>query len=77
MFDLQKSTGFNFFATSRFIPDITKRFEADSTLEIRASDQDVQRYLNGRMLRLPLFVQRNPEIQKVIEAEIVEVVDGM
>ncbi|KAK6514668.1 hypothetical protein TWF281_004865 [Arthrobotrys megalospora] len=41
VFSLQTKCGVNFIATSRFIPEITKEFEAFPLLEIRASDVDI------------------------------------
>ncbi|KAK2762720.1 hypothetical protein FQN54_000894 [Arachnomyces sp. PD_36] len=78
IFDLQASTGANVFATSRFIPDIVKEFEGrSSSLEIRASNEDAARYLEGRMWQLPSFVARNSDFQKEIKTEIIRAVDGM
>jgi len=77
--DLQamSGTGLNLFATSRFIPEIMKRFENDPLIEIRASEDDVRSYLRGHISRLPIFVQRDTIIQEAIETKIVKVVDGM
>jgi hypothetical protein len=77
IFILQAKTGANLFATSRFIPEITKEFEGSVSLEIRASNQDVQRYLDGHMLRLPSFVLHRLDLQEEIKTKIVEAVDGM
>ncbi|KAJ3532880.1 hypothetical protein NM208_g8239 [Fusarium decemcellulare] len=46
LFRLQELNGANIFATSRFIPDTTNQFEGSSILEIRASKDDVRKYLN-------------------------------
>ncbi|KAF2183576.1 hypothetical protein K469DRAFT_690028 [Zopfia rhizophila CBS 207.26] len=46
IFNIQARTGASIFATSRFIPDIGKEFEGCQSLEIRANDEDVQRYLD-------------------------------
>jgi Cdc6-like AAA superfamily ATPase len=75
--NLQMKCGVNFFTTSRIIPDITERFKGDLILEIRASNQDVQRYLKGHINELPRFVQRNPDLQQEISSEIVKAIDGM
>lgn len=78
LFDLQASTQTSFLATSRFIPEIMKEFEGRSTrLEIRASDDDLQRYLDGHMWRLPAFISRSPYLEKEIKTAIVNAVDGM
>jgi hypothetical protein len=59
---IQAKFGANVFVTSRFIPEITKKFEGSISLEIRTSEEDVQRYLNSHMFRLPGFISRNPEL---------------
>ena len=46
-------------------------------LEIRASDYDLHKYLNGHMLKLPSFVSRSAELQKEVKSTIINAVDGM
>jgi Cdc6-like AAA superfamily ATPase len=75
--NLQTKTSANFFATSRFIPEIMNMFEGGISLEIRASDEDVMRYLDGHMLRLPSCVPRGLALQEEIKTEIIKAVDGM
>jgi Cdc6-like AAA superfamily ATPase len=77
IFNLQAKTGASFFATSRFIPEIAKEFEGNISLEIRASDDDVQRYLDAKMSQLRPFASRNSTLQEEIKSEIVKAVDGM
>ncbi len=79
IFDLQATTGANIFATSRFIPEITERFNGRGgiQLEIRASDQDVQRYIDGHISQLPDFVLESSDLQNKIKTEITKAVDGM
>jgi hypothetical protein len=77
IFTLQAKTGANLFATSRHISNIEKEFEGSTLLEICASEEDVRRYLDGHVLRLPGFVTRSPELQEEIKAAIVKAVDGM
>ncbi|TVY33521.1 Ankyrin [Lachnellula occidentalis] len=77
VFDLKVDTGLSLFATSRFIPEIISRFEHSHILEIRASDHDVQKYLDGHMSRLPACVRQNHEVQEAIVAKIVTAVKGM
>lgn len=77
-FKLQTERRGNIFATSRFIPDITKDYTAKSTvIEIRATNEDVERYLDGRMSQLPSFVKGYLELQDEIKTEIVKVVSGI
>jgi hypothetical protein len=53
------------------------KFNECMQLEIRASDEDVQRYLDGQMLQLPSCVLRSPELQDEIKADIIKAVNGM
>ena len=77
MFSLQAKCQASIFATSRFIPEIDEKFKESIRLEIRASKQDVQRYLDGHMLQLPGCVLRNSKLQDEIKAEIINAVNGM
>ena len=77
LFSLQARTGANLFATSRFIPEITDMFESSALLEIRASDQDVRRYLDSHISRLPKCVLNSSDLQEKIKAMIIKAVDGM
>jgi Cdc6-like AAA superfamily ATPase len=77
IFNLQAKTGASLFATSRYIPEIMKEFEGSVSLEIRASDEDVRRYLDGHMLELPSLVVRSHDLQENIKTEIIKAVDGM
>jgi hypothetical protein len=67
----------NIFATSRFIPEIVDQFKGGISLELRASNEDVQRYVKGHMEQLPYFVQHNEELQKEIKTGISDAVDGV
>jgi ankyrin repeat protein len=67
----------NIFATSRFIPDIIDHFKPSIPLEVRASQKDVARYLEGHMGQLPSIVHQNQELQEEIIKGISEAVDGM
>ena len=77
LFNLQATCKANLFATSRPISSIEKEFEGNSKLEICASEEDVRRYLEGHMFRLPGFVARSLELQEEIKTDIVNAVDGM
>ena len=77
IFRLQTNCTVNLFATSRLIPEIKENFKGRMSLEIRANEEDVRRYLGGHMFQLPGFVIRSPELQEEIKAEIVQSVDGM
>jgi hypothetical protein len=78
VFNIQAKTGVNVFATSRFIPEIMKKFKGSASIEIRASGEDVRRYLDGHMMQLlPSFVVHNRALQEEIKTEITKAVDGM
>jgi hypothetical protein len=77
IFALQVKCGTNIFATSRFLPEITTRFSQSTTVEIRANDEDVKRYLEGHMRQLPAFVESNQQLQEEIKTKISDAVDGM
>lgn len=77
MFQLQSHSRINLFATSRPIPEITEWFTGSVWLEIRASEQDVQRYIDGHLSILPGFIRRNIDLQKEISTAILQSVQGM
>ncbi|KAI9763767.1 MAG: hypothetical protein M1840_009092 [Geoglossum simile] len=77
IFNLQVKCGASIFATSRFVPEITEKFNGSILLEIRASNEDVRKYLKGHMSQLPSFVSRNVDLQEEIMTEIVQAIDRM
>lgn len=77
IFNIQASTGANFFATARFIPDIIREFKTIVILDIRANDEDIRMYLDGKLSKLRSFVSRNLRLQGIIKAKIVQAADGM
>ena len=77
IFNLQAKTGVNVFATSRFIQDIENQFNGSIKLEIRASDADVQKYLDGKLQNSQSWVLKNPYLQAEIKSRIAKAADGM
>ncbi|KAB5536197.1 hypothetical protein GE09DRAFT_343208 [Coniochaeta sp. 2T2.1] len=77
LFALQAEGKVNIFATSRFIPDIVKEFSGAESLEIRATDKDIENYLEGRMPELESFPDWSKKLQDEIKKTIMEAVDGM
>lgn len=80
--DLQSACGpkvnINIFATSRpGISDIEKNFEGHPSLEILASRQDIERYLQGHMGELSRVVDRGQGLRQKIITTILDAVDGM
>ena len=77
VFSLQHQTQLNLFATSRFVEEITLQFEGCTLKEIRAQDDDVLRYVNERIPRLPSQVSKDLYVQNTIRRDIVNAADGM
>ncbi|KAL9080321.1 MAG: hypothetical protein Q9157_000908 [Trypethelium eluteriae] len=75
--DLQAETDLRLMITSRIIPDISNDFELVLTLEIRARDEDVKRFIAGQVYRLPRCIRRDAALQKMVQEEITEAVNGM
>ncbi|RKK23692.1 hypothetical protein BFJ66_g17403 [Fusarium oxysporum f. sp. cepae] len=67
----------NIFATSRFIPNIMESLKDSITLEIRARDEDVRRYVHNNISRLPASIRRSSELQTEVTRVIVDSVGGM
>jgi hypothetical protein len=72
--ELQAKMAVNLMVTSR---KIEQEFQSAQQLEIRASDEDVKKYLGGQMGRLAGCVTRDVSLQNDITSEIVSTVDGM
>ncbi|KAF3216760.1 hypothetical protein TWF106_008161 [Orbilia oligospora] len=77
LLDLQRESGANILVTSRPIPEITGEFKKSRKLKIRAHDEDINKYLNGRMRELPRFVAKNSDLKERIIKSISGSVDGM
>ena len=75
--ELQAVWDIRVMATSRFIRDIQDTFKDALNLEVRASDEDVERFVAGQIYKLPRCIQRDASLQKMVQAKIVEAVDGM
>ena len=75
VFSFQNQAQVNIFATSRF--DTKIQFNEGKYIEIRASKEDVERYLKSQMHHLPTCVMKNPTLQREIATEITKAFDGM
>ena len=75
--DLQARGDVRLMATSRFIPEVVEEFRGALKLELRASNDDVRRFVAGQTYRLPRCIQRDLALQNLIQEKIVEAVDGM
>lgn len=63
--------------TARPISEIAHPFKTAMTQEIRASEDDIQAYIDGYMSPLGKFVAERPQLQGEISRAILEAVDGM
>jgi Cdc6-like AAA superfamily ATPase len=81
VFSLQDQAQINLFATSRFVSEITSRFEGCILKEIRAQDDDILRYINERIPQLLRSqILKHPQAQdtiNTIRSNVVKAVDGM
>jgi NACHT domain len=75
--NLQAKVDLRLLFTSRFIPEITLKFQSNPVLEIRASEDDVGRFVAGQISRLPKCIQRDEELRNTAQTKIVQAVDGM
>ncbi|KAF5487702.1 Vegetative incompatibility protein HET-E-1 [Colletotrichum siamense] len=74
---LNKTANVNCFVTSRRIPEIETHFEDAMSIEIQAMDDDVMRFLDGHMSKLPSAVRKSKELQDEVKNGIVRAVQGM
>ncbi|KAI8633129.1 hypothetical protein F5Y19DRAFT_290242 [Xylariaceae sp. FL1651] len=77
LFTFRERTGVSIFATSRMIPEIMVRFQGSLSVEIRATKDDIRRYLYGHIKQLPSFVTNQRDLQDEIVEGITKAVDGM
>ena len=77
IFALREKSEANVFATSRDIPAVTQKFSKCPFLEIRASEQDIRRYIDGYLPRLPSFARGDMDLQEEMKSKIINAVDGM
>jgi Cdc6-like AAA superfamily ATPase len=75
--NLQTQSNIKLMATSRLIPEIEKEFETDIRLEVQAIGEDIERYLDKQMSRLPSFVSKIPSLPQRIKTDIIKAADGM
>ena len=79
MRDLQAGANVRLLATSQVIPELTQYFQSYPWLEVRASEDDVRRFVTG-ITRLPSCIQRNEKPKKLeneVQNKIVVAVDSM
>lgn len=70
--------GTSLFATSRFATEIEKEFESHTSIEIRASDEDIQRYLDEQIPQLlGRRIFKYPDLEDTIRRDVLKAVDRM
>ncbi|KAI3545393.1 hypothetical protein CSPX01_05037, partial [Colletotrichum filicis] len=76
---LQQRCQINLFATTRDIPEIlqSEKLRNSILVEIRASEEDVLRYVSGRITHMQSFVRSNLDLQNEIKAIIARKVNGI
>jgi hypothetical protein len=79
MFGLQRSshTNTSLLITSRFVPEDIEKGRDHIQIEIRARNEDIEKFIKGYVPRLPSCVSKRPDLQDAIRVAIVEAVDGM
>ncbi|KAI0456007.1 hypothetical protein F5B21DRAFT_168072 [Xylaria acuta] len=76
IFGLQAKTGVNILVTSRSKPEIVSQFKGMASIEIRAPDDDIRRYLRSRISKLRDFFVNRPDLQHAITTSITKAVNG-
>ena len=74
---LQDAHHLNLMTTSRYIPSLAQECYQPLCMDIRASSEDIRRYVQGHIPDLANCVKKNPELQKIVADSIVNVVEGM
>lgn len=75
--DLCHEVEANLFATSRMIPDIIEKFNGSISFQVRATSEDIQKYVGGCMRILPSFVENNFGLQDKIKITMSNLANGM
>jgi ribosomal protein S8 len=74
---VQRKTGLNIFVTTRPIYRAENLFASSMVLEIRANDDDVEKYVHSRLSDLPKYVKEDAGLQNMVKSAIVKHVQGM
>jgi Cdc6-like AAA superfamily ATPase len=77
LLDLQKDDDVRIMITSRYLPEIQDTFNNALRVEIRARNEDIEQFVAGQMYRFPKCVRVNPSLQKAVQENISDAVDGM
>jgi hypothetical protein len=78
---LQANEDLRLMVTSRSVPDIEAEFEAAIRLEVRATEDDVERFVRGQISRFPRCLRHKDEhkgdLQDLVIQSVAKAVDGM
>ncbi len=74
---LQDLHPFSLMTTSRYIPSLALDFHQPVCMDVRASSEDIEKFVEGHISDLPNCVRRTMGLQEVITSAIVNSVDGM
>ncbi|KAJ5744091.1 hypothetical protein N7533_008961 [Penicillium manginii] len=77
VFYLQKKSAVNVLATSRPIPEIEMKFQGHPSKNISASEEDIRKYIDNNLTRIPSFALEYPTLQELIKTEIVAAAGGV
>ncbi|KID94957.1 Pfs, NACHT and Ankyrin domain protein, partial [Metarhizium majus ARSEF 297] len=72
LFRLRHKNRVKILVTSRFVPEITAQFDPYPCFEITANVEDIYRYLEAQLCKLPPSLVHDPEIRAQIKARIME-----
>lgn len=77
IFELQMKGVLNLLVTSRDSPELAYMLKDSDTIEIRATDEDVRKYIEGYFVQFSRLVQRNSDLQTEITNKVSHAVSGM
>jgi Cdc6-like AAA superfamily ATPase len=75
--DLQTRRDVRLMVTSRSMPEIESEYQTALRLEVRATKEDIKRFVAHQIHRLPMCIRRDPTLQELVQERIIEAVDGM
>ena len=75
--DLREKQPVSLFVTSRDVSHITENFNEGLTLEIRARNHDLDRFVDNYVTSLPACIPHEFDLQDTIRTEIVAASDGL
>jgi hypothetical protein len=75
LFGLQKAVDIRLMTTSRYVEE--GYFKDSLRLEVRSSPEDIKRFVEGQIYRLPACIRQDNTLQEDVKTRIVEAADGM